>query len=78
MVQETRRSVAEVASELAVIETGQYVTADPVALIEMRVSRQDECVDPDPAVLLQFVGDFVGIPDDGRPRAGAGPADARP
>ena len=60
------------------VEVRQDEPAEALALVEVRVPRQDEGVDAELHVPLELGPDLVGVAHDRRPAAASGPPDAGP
>ena len=64
--------------EAAVVDVGQHVAGEQVALGGVRVAGEDEGLDAGVGQLVDLGQHLVGVADDGGAGAGAGPADAGP
>ena len=60
------------------VNAGKHLAPHYLALGKVRVAGEDEGVDAHGPVGLEFGQYLVGVANDGRPCAAAGPTDARP
>ena len=60
------------------IQARQNMPRDQVSFRSVRVAGQDECIDADSAIGVEFCNNLIGIADNRSTATRAGPANARP